>query len=318
MSRFKLHPYLIKIRPRNEIGYFKLDSIGKKIDLFDIVDEILKALLPENRNVVVEPLSKTFTISILLKSIEKRIIYGIIKSGEYGLEYDAIDMKRGAYLHAFREESIAELTPFFFMFFIPKNKKFGLLIMQSFKNYGVKYIFESFLNKKLSEFIKGKIDVNITMNIDPILTKELIKKIEEGRLLQFKLLKYKISKDIADRYYIDNPEEVYEERSFKIKRKSSLKLAGKWLNNLTKSKDTALYTFKDDKYKDTYDEIKFVIKDPKGGQETLKASTKEINIKEYKLLSPSGHDLEKGHPKVKFLLKESEDYSKFLFSELLE
>ena len=71
---------------------------------------------------------------------------------------------------------------------------------------------------------------DLTISINPILSTELLSKLEKAdRIIALKLIKREIPKDCAEKVLLDNHKEIYEERTFRLKRgkkgaKNSLKL----------------------------------------------------------------------------------------------
>jgi len=254
---------------------------------------------------------ETLTITSLHPIKMDRTIYGVLQSGEYGLELDAFDMKKRKFIKSFRKKNIAELIPFFFLFHLDSNyKKYGLLILQTFRNYGIKSIFSQFLNQFIGECIKSNPDKEFEIETNPVIRKDIVEKLDKSNTLQFRLIRYTLPKNCGDKY-IDNPTEIVEERVFKVRRKKRLKFKMRSLTDLLENQQTNFYTFDGV----DYDEIKFIIENQNKKRETLSATKKEVKIKEFKELSPLERDFEQGQTIENYLFKEAMEYIESLHAK---
>ncbi len=316
MAAYKLIPYLIKIkkpakgRKKSEDDYYDLDNI-QGIDLFDCLLQNLNVLLPGTRIATLPKFCETLTVSSLNSDKKDRTIYGTIQCGEYGLELDGIDMNTGKFIQSFRKTSIAELIPYFFMFHLnAKYKKYGLLILQTFRNYGIKSIFSYFLREYVPNCIKGNPGSEIGMEMIPILKKDVVEKLDKGRILQFRLIRHDLPKNCGDKYMLGQPHEIIEERVFKVKRTKSLRLRMNDLKKLLGNLETDFYTIDGI----DYDEIKFIIENENQKRETFSTTKKEVKIKEFREISFSESDLDKDQTAEDIMLNEAKEYIEILNS----
>lgn len=302
MARFKLVPYIIRIRNKRSEDYIDLTKIpttNQDISLFDIFGNICKKY---NKDVYLRSKEqKTLYIEDSSTDKGRRLISGIIKSGEYGYETDFYDTKLHKRISSARKEEYSEELPFFFLFHLAtvKNSNRGFLILQKFKQFGVKTI----LGKAIQETIES-LNKNLIIEINPLINEELLKVLKSAdKLIELKLIKRKIPKDVADKNRIENYEDVYEERSFKIKRNKEIRLKIK--EHFERVLRNIEYPYSEVK-SEKYDEVKLIIK--KGTTTSTISLEDTPRFRETMPLSPQKHQLEKGFPSKEFLSEKALDY----------
>jgi len=302
MVRFKLVPYAVRIRRKMSEDYVVLDKIpmsGGFVDFFKIFTDFLRSYTKQSY--ILQKDRKTLYVEDLTIKDEMRIVHGIIKSGEYGYEADFYDVKAQRRIPGARKVEHSEELPFFFLFHSPlaKNRDRGFLILEKFKNFGVRSVF----GRSLQNYMKVNIDENLIVEIHPIIGEDLMKKLESAdRILELKLIKKKVPKDVADKVLIENYEDVYEERSFKIKRNKNIFF--KKMESLIETLKNVTYPYYEVKG-EKYDDIKIVIEEGKS-QRTL--SLGELKFRESMPLNEKTLKFERGFPTHDSLYREAVRY----------
>ncbi|MCM1140486.1 MAG: hypothetical protein NC453_18105 [Muribaculum sp.] len=97
------------------------------------------------------------------------VIDGIIESGEFGQEMDVIDVESGRSNYVIKRND-APLKPFYFMFYIPEDKKNAFLILQRVGGDGI----FSHLTDTLTKQIQEKIEGEYTLKIRPFTLPEIL------------------------------------------------------------------------------------------------------------------------------------------------
>lgn len=301
MARFKLVPYSIRIRKKDSNKSLDLNNIPINqgvIDMFAIFKELCTSYTTNTYNRTRE--RRTLCV-IDHKSIKlQKVISGTIKSGEYGYETDFYDTKAGKRIQSARKEEHSEEWPFFFLFHLPKkNRDIGFLILEKFKQYGIKCI----LAKAISEIL-GKYSSELIIEINPLLNTKLLESLAStDKLIEIKFIKKAVPKDVADKNLIKNYEDIHEERSFKIKRNRGLLLKVK--DDIVKAIKNIDYPYSEIKG-EKYDEVKLITK-KEGTTSTI--SIQDIpRFRECMPLKLKNSDLERGFPKEEFLQKKSKEY----------
>lgn len=302
MARFKLVPYSIRVRKKNSDKNLDLSSLSVNhgnIDMFTVFEDLCNSYNTNTYNRQKERRTLCVINSKCIKT--QKVISGTIKSGEYGYEADFYDTKIGKRILSARKEEHSEEWPFFFLFHLPKNNKdIGFLILEKFKQYGIKCI----LTKAISEIL-GKYNPNLIVEINPLLNEKLLEALTStDKLIEVKFIKKAVPKDVADKNLIKNYEDIYEERSFKIKRNRDLILKVK--SGIAKAIKNVEYPYSEIKG-EKYDEVKLITK--KDGT-THTISIQDIpRFRECMPLKPKSSELEHGFPKEDFLHKMSKEYA---------
>jgi hypothetical protein len=143
---------------------------------------------------------RTFTLSnVQKKDSEKRIISGHFDSAYTGEKGKVKDRKTNRLKYNINKKDLFS-KDFFYLIHVPKNSKFGFLIVQKKENHGVKSIFENAFNN----FMRMKGVSNYVLEIRQAPPRYFIQNyLELGKLKEFRLIE-------------NNLEFGKEERIFKI------------------------------------------------------------------------------------------------------
>ena len=136
-------------------------------------------------------------------------ITGVVKTGEYGVEAEIVNMKTGETTHTKTAEE-AEVLPFaFYIAVAPLNTSRGIIIFQTEGRYGMKTAFETRMKKFIREKFNGW-----GFSLGNIMPREYVERyLVKGFLKELRMIKYSISRDVSERNGIkDNDEKCYEER----------------------------------------------------------------------------------------------------------
>lgn len=136
------------------------------------------------------------------------ILYGKVRTGEYGIESELVDINTGDTYS--RTVNQADTMPFGFCIAIPAGDvNSGIIVLQSIGNYSMKVA----LNKKLSECLKIQ-DQLLRLELGVIVPKTYIDRFfEYGVLQKIRMIRYDIPQDISDRIGINyGVKQTVEER----------------------------------------------------------------------------------------------------------
>jgi hypothetical protein len=222
MSVFALAPYSIRIKERSSRHYVDLDNIpldtGKNTNILDIFENFLADLKgkpsdPDSR--------EYFQVSQFKRSNDS--IHGIFKSGEAGYGSQVIDTATGQ--TAYHKKRVdADTTPYYFLLALHPNADKGILILQKFKNAGIKGQFQ----QKFSDYLRStEVGDNHSFEISPLVPKDLFRHYLESRIVKIRLIKQGFPGDL---YNIDSSLALPEDKEFagdvelviKAERKGSL------------------------------------------------------------------------------------------------
>ncbi|HKF52560.1 MAG TPA: hypothetical protein VKB26_09625 [Candidatus Acidoferrales bacterium] len=121
-----------------------------------------------------------------------RATFGIIETGEYGVESTLLDVEKEVEVHA-RKATEANMLPFYFLLDVPDEMDEAILLLQRTGMYGIRHLF--------SHVLCGEFDRKFTdyrLKIHPIVDKEEIEKYQRGRIESIRFISFKIPPDITD------------------------------------------------------------------------------------------------------------------------
>ena len=129
---------------------------------------------------------------------EFEILFGRVKTGEYGIESELVDIRTGDVYNKTKEQ--ADMMPFGFCIAVPKgNVDRAVILLQTTGTYGMKVTLQKHLQKCLL-----KVDKNLKILFKTIAPKTYIDRyFEKGILQKIRLIRYEIPEDISNRIGIN-------------------------------------------------------------------------------------------------------------------
>lgn len=129
---------------------------------------------------------------------EYRLLYGRVKTGEYGIESELVNVGTGDIYHRSKEQ--ADVMPFGFCIAIPSGDiNSAVIIFQVLGNYGMKLALQKRLQKCITD-----INPEYNLSIRAIAPKEYLDRyFEHGLLQKIRMIRYEIPEDISNRMGIN-------------------------------------------------------------------------------------------------------------------
>ena len=191
-SNIFLAPYSIRLKDTVSGNYV---SLGNKQewgnDLFELLYSYLKNDMPCIPFDPEDSSKRTIRLETCIK--QERTIYGIVKSGEYGLQSELHDVESNMSSYE-RQFTDAELIPYFFLVKMPPMTMQGILILQKLGSRGCKGAFE----KDFNEYIKSKFASQYLVEISSLVPKDLVKAYLRRRIIKIKLIKHSFPNEVSD------------------------------------------------------------------------------------------------------------------------
>ncbi len=221
--RITLGSYTLRIRDKGKRGdreYYPLDNIPhSQKDLLNVLWEYISKI--ENHNQTGEVYSQAIDYKR-----DNRTVWGILKTGAYGIERDIHDIEDGNLTHHVTATE-AVVLPFYFLIHVPTNNADeAILFFQRFGNQGIKETFCSSFKKYFSELCPSLI-----IEINSLVPAEIFEKfLNEGRVKQISFRSFTVPQDIADAYSSGGHTESefgYAELVFHAKKSGSLPIVNK-------------------------------------------------------------------------------------------
>ncbi len=124
-----------------------------------------------------------------------RRISGVVETGEYGYRADLYNVYRERVSYQ-RNQTDAELLPFYFLVAIPAQLDEGVILLQRRSNVGIRTVF---LRDFTSFFEERYPSMRVSFN--PLVPPQLINEyLQGGRLTKVRFIRYALPPDLADTY----------------------------------------------------------------------------------------------------------------------
>lgn len=132
-----------------------------------------------------------------------RLIKGIFEAGEYGYTADLVDVKTGQVTYS-RKTTDAELLPFYFRVWAPETGDRAILLLQRFRQFGVRSAFWFDFN----DFFPYGEEIGLELN--PLVHSQLIEEVfKDATIRRLRFIKFSLPSDVTDRLF--EYQQVHEE-----------------------------------------------------------------------------------------------------------
>lgn len=193
MSRtFSLAAYGIKIWNFAEREYEQVSNFCDGFDLLDVLDEFFSGLAKKaSRDKEAQQIVRA---QKLKKDIDNRRIYGVVETGEYGLESVLWDVETERVVHK-RKSTEANIFPFYFMVDIPDGTDEGIIVFQRTANYGIRQLLYQMLETKFDQDFD-----DCGVRFMPLVEEKELEKYQKGKIETLRFISLNIPKDITDAF----------------------------------------------------------------------------------------------------------------------
>lgn len=193
MANISLSTYTLRIRKRGTSEFVSLSELYDKFDFFDIFNKHLENL--STKTISNDKTQKVLGVKVHTPYKAERLFSGIFESGEFGHTSD-IRNKNDMSLSYRKTVEDAEVIPFYFRVYIPEKKNEAIIILQNFKQYQIKGIFQSTIN----EYFKQNYN-RYTVELFTLAPEQLIEYyLQEGKPKKLRYIKFASPLDIATAY----------------------------------------------------------------------------------------------------------------------
>lgn len=188
-----LSPYLLRCFNLNLPGklderYSVLDKVGQS-DAFQLLETFIQ--LRSDEFVNIEDTKQVFRFSEFTFSQEKRVAYGWLESGSYGIRSDIIDVKTGK-VDFKKAQNNAEIIKQFVYFFMPYGFNEAIALLHAFRSSGIKTLFF----EQFSPYFNDQTKLNLQMN--PLSYDKAFDQWVDGQAKEIRLVKFTGFTDLAD------------------------------------------------------------------------------------------------------------------------
>lgn len=220
MANISLTSYALRLVDKITKSNVRISDTSKGFDIYEVFKDYLEQ---RTAGMTVDPVKqKMLRVMDLMNN--DRTLRGSIVTGVYGHESELFDVDVMDVTHI-RQESEAELIPFYFLMSFPEDTNEGIIILQKFKTYGIRRILLEDFRKHLK-----KLNSPYTVNINPLNYADIIKKyLTEGNLKKIRFISKNLPSDLLAMYEGKEPTENdgYVEVTINAKRRRTIPVASK-------------------------------------------------------------------------------------------
>lgn len=220
MSSFSLASYTIRVKEQATHSNVRINNLRHGGDVLVTFREYLNAL----RHTSSHDTGSQRLLRVSRLNANGRILKGIIETGEYGFESDLYDVNADVVSHR-RQNTEAEMLPFYFMISLPTDVNEGIIILQRFRQFGIRKIlledFGRFFNLRHPRY---RIEFN------PLTYENLLNEyLDGGQLKAIRLVKFDIPRDIATAFELQDhlEEDAYVELVVRSRKNKNLAVINK-------------------------------------------------------------------------------------------
>lgn len=199
MALYSISAYNIRVKKKYSSESCNLGDFGEGYDLYDTMHTFFSRLqtnLSHDQNS-----RRLIQVGEVRRDENARIIEGIVKTGEYGYEAELVDWQTAqlSYRRKIRE---AEVLPFYFLMHLPRENDLGILLLQRFRQFGIRAILTDYISKFFHDNHE-----KYSLQFPPILTREVLQTLrEEGIVEAIHIISHSLPQDKADALRIPREE----------------------------------------------------------------------------------------------------------------
>jgi hypothetical protein len=215
MSSFSLASYTIRAKEQVSHSNIRINNLRGGGDVFVTFRDYLNKLRLNSS--VDEADQKMMRVSKL--TVSGRTLRGIIETGEYGYESELYDINTDAVSHR-RRNTEAEMLPFYFLISLPTDVNEGVIILQRFRQFGIRKILLGDFGQHFSVA-----HPSYRVEFNPLTYENLLNEyLDGGQLKAVRLVKFNMPTDIATAFDLQDhlEEEAYVELVVRSRRNKAL------------------------------------------------------------------------------------------------
>lgn len=222
MARFSLSAYTIRVR-NGDGEPTALDDVCGGKDMLDVLEAYLEAARVRAAD---DPRASTL-LRVARMTRADRTLTGTVETGEYGYESSLYDLDHAVVSHH-RTVREAEMLPFYFLIRVPQGRDEGILILQRFKQFGIR--------RSLSLYFHDQFDLacpDSRLEMNPLVPEQFVTEVlRNGRVTKVRFVRFRIPGDIADAFEQGGhlEEEGHLELAVVAKRNGSIPVVDRILN----------------------------------------------------------------------------------------
>ena len=190
MTLFTLECYLVSVLDRDNQD-LPLSDFSNSLDLYEV---FIRYLEERDRNFLNDPdQSKMFRVTRYDK--EEHLVRGTIEIGDYGFSAELIDIELAEKTYE-RSPTEAEMTPYYFLAYLPGNSNRGVVILQRNSGRGIQTSLFTDFRKHTRNF-----NNNVKVDFNPFIPGSFIEELtKNARWTKIRFIRNDLPRRIHDAY----------------------------------------------------------------------------------------------------------------------
>jgi hypothetical protein len=185
-----LAAYAVKVWSVEEKQDKQVSRFADNADLLEFFDRFLSTV--KSSTLHDKDFQQVLRVQKLKK--EKRRIYGVIETGEYGQESTLWDVEKKSVAHE-RKTTEADMLPFYFLLDIPEGPDEAVLLLQRLGMFGIRQVLHQALDRKFQERFP-----DYRLRLNPLVEAKEIEKYTKGKIESIRFVHFGIPSDIAEAF----------------------------------------------------------------------------------------------------------------------
>lgn len=209
---------LYAIRVHDNRGNPPLSEFAPGCDLIDYLLRYFRRSLGVYKDL---PGNRMVRLALIGNTSSDRIVSGIIETGEYGFRSKLYDTEHATVSYQ-KSPPEAEMVPFFFLASVPQEGNVGFLVLQRFKQFGVRDFLVPPLLHDFSETYRQQ-----RLEVERVAPHEVMEQIlSNGIIKSLRFIRHSLPEDLADAVASFGATASEHEAEFIIRPKRNRSLSG--------------------------------------------------------------------------------------------
>ena len=133
-------------------------------------------------------------VSVTELKTDGRNLYGVIETGEYGVESNIWSTETNKVVHK-KKASEAEMLPFYFLLYIPEGPDEAILLLQRSSTFGIRRVLQQLAGPAFEEGFE-----DYQLRFFPLVEPDEVAKYVEGKVQSIRFIRFNIPSDLASSY----------------------------------------------------------------------------------------------------------------------
>lgn len=139
-----LAPYAVRVWNLQEKQDEQVSDFDQKTDLYEVFHAFFSGL--KQKTALNKETQQVLAVRKLRQEKSNRWLYGVLETGEYGVESTLWDVQNHKVAHS-RTTNEAEMLPFYFLVYVPQGPKSAVMLLQRLGMFGIRSALSRAINR---------------------------------------------------------------------------------------------------------------------------------------------------------------------------